>query len=70
MSTGLAYRTPEEFAQAWSPSPSSMVIEQTGTSAKDSLTARKNGASLIDAPVLNATGVRAKGTGEGEYDLR
>ena len=35
--SSLAYRTPEEFARAWSPSPSLIVIEQSGASVKDSL---------------------------------
>jgi len=48
--SALAYRTPEEFARGWTPSPSSMVIEQSGTPVKDSLAARKNGASLTGAP--------------------
>jgi putative transposase len=51
--SSLAYRTPQEFARAWSPSPSAIVIEQTGTAVKDSLAARKNGASLTAAPVCS-----------------
>jgi putative transposase len=35
--SSLAYRTPAEFAQQWAPSPSLIVIEQSGTSVKDSL---------------------------------
>jgi transposase InsO family protein len=35
--SSLAYRTPEEFARAWTPSPSLIVIEQSGASVKDSL---------------------------------
>jgi putative transposase len=35
--SSLAYRTPEEFARQWSPSPSLIVIEQSGASVKDSL---------------------------------
>ena len=35
--SSLAYRTPEEFARAWTPSPSSILIEQSGASVKDSL---------------------------------
>jgi putative transposase len=35
--SSLAYRTPEEFARAWAPSPSLIVIEQSGASVKDSL---------------------------------
>jgi len=35
--SSLAYRTPEEFARQWGPSPSLIVIEQSGTSVKDSL---------------------------------
>ena len=69
--SALAYRTPEEFARAWSPSPSSIVIEQSGTPVKDSLTARKNRASLTGAPDCSTpTEMRAKGTAEGSYDLR
>ena len=64
--SSLAYRTPEEFARAWSPSPSAIVIEQTETSVKDSLTARAKRASLTDAPVCSTqTEMRAKGTTEG-----
>ena len=35
--SSLAYRTPEEFARQWSPSPSLIVIEQSEASVKDSL---------------------------------
>jgi putative transposase len=35
--SSLAYRTPEEFARAWTPSPSLIVIELSGASVKDSL---------------------------------
>jgi putative transposase len=35
--SSLAYRTPEEFARQWTPSPSLIVIEQSGASVKDSL---------------------------------
>jgi putative transposase len=35
--SSLAYRTPAEFARAWTPSPSLIVIEQSGASVKDSL---------------------------------
>jgi len=35
--SSLAYRTPEEFARQWSPSPSLILIEQSGASVKDSL---------------------------------
>ena len=35
--SSLAYRTPEEFARAWAPSPSLIVIEQSGAPVKDSL---------------------------------
>jgi putative transposase len=35
--SSLAYRTPEEFARTWAPSPSLTVIEQSGASVKDSL---------------------------------
>jgi putative transposase len=35
--SSLAYRTPEAFAREWTPSPSLIVIEQSGTSVKDSL---------------------------------
>jgi putative transposase len=35
--SSLAYHTPEEFARAWTPSPSLIVLEQSGTSVKDSL---------------------------------
>jgi len=35
--SSLAYRTPQEFARAWTPSPSFIVIEQSATSVKDSL---------------------------------
>ena len=60
--SSLAYRTPEEFARAWSPSPSAIVIEQTETSVKDSLTARAKRASLTDAPVCSTqTEMRARG---------
>jgi putative transposase len=69
--SALAYRTPEEFARAWSPSPSLIVIEQSGTPVKDSLSARKNRASLTGAPDCSTpTEMRAKGTTEGGYDLR
>lgn len=64
--SSLAYRTPAEFASVWSPSPSSIVIEQAGTSVKDSLTACKTDTSLTDAPdLLNPPEMRAKGTAEG-----
>lgn len=48
--SALAYRTPGAFARGFSPSPSSMVIEQSGAPVKDSLSARKNGASLTGTP--------------------
>jgi putative transposase len=68
--SALAYRASEEFARAWSPSPSSRVLEQPGTPVKDSLTARKNRASWTDAPDCSTpTDMRAKGTPKG-YDLR
>ena len=51
--SSLAYRTPAEFARRWSPSPSTTVVEQTGESVKDSLAARKTGASLTDSPVCS-----------------
>lgn len=35
--SSLAYRTPEEFARAWMPSPSLIVVEQSGAPVKDSL---------------------------------
>ena len=35
--SSLAYRTPAEFARTWTPSPSLIVIEQSGASVKDSL---------------------------------
>ncbi len=35
--SSLAYRTPEEFARQWTPSPSLIVVEQSGASVKDSL---------------------------------
>jgi putative transposase len=35
--SSLAYRTPKEFARQWSPSPSLIVIQQSGASVKDSL---------------------------------
>jgi putative transposase len=64
--SALAYRTPEEFARAWSPSPSAIVIEQSETPVKDSLTARKHRASLTGAPDCSTpTEMRAKGTTEG-----
>ena len=64
--SSLAYRTPEEFERVWSPSPSSSVIEQAVESVKDSLTARKNGASLTDAPACSTLPkMRAKETAEG-----
>lgn len=44
------YRTPVEFARVWSPSPCATVVEQAGEPVKDSLTARKPGASLTLAP--------------------
>lgn len=63
--SSLAYRTPEEFERAWSPSPSSIVIEQVDASVKDSLAARNTGASLTDAPTCSTrTEMRAKGTTE------
>jgi putative transposase len=69
--SALAYRTPEEFARAWSPSPSPSVIEQSETPVKDSLTVRKNRASLTGAPDCSTpTEMRAKGTAEGSYDLQ
>lgn len=63
--SALAYRTPEEFARQWSPSPSATVIEQAGVPVKDSLTARKTSASLTGTPACSTrTGMRAKGTAE------
>jgi len=53
--SSLAYRTPEEFARAWPPSPSATVIEQAGAPVKDSLTARPKGASLTGAPACSKT---------------
>jgi putative transposase len=35
--SSLAYRTPAEFARAWTPLPSLIVIEQSGASDKESL---------------------------------
>ena len=35
--SSLAYRTPAEFARAWTPSPSLIVIEQSGAPVKDSV---------------------------------
>jgi hypothetical protein len=50
--SSLAYRTPEEFARAWSPSPSLFVIEQSGASVKDSLRhAEAARRPLTDAPL-------------------
>jgi len=51
--SSLAYRTPAEFARVWSASPSTTVVEQTGESVKDFLTARNTGASLTDSPAWN-----------------
>jgi putative transposase len=48
--SSLAYRTPAEFARTWTPSPSLIVIEQSGASVKDSLRRAESGASLTDAP--------------------
>ena len=48
--SSLAYRTPAEFARQWSPSSSTTVVEQAGEPVKDSLAARKTGASLTDFP--------------------
>ncbi len=63
--SALAYRTPEEFARAWSPSPSATVIEQAGAPVKDSLSAHKRRASWTGAPACSTpTGMRAKGTAE------
>ena len=42
-----------EFARVWSASPSTTVVEQTGESVKDSLAARKTGASLTDSPACS-----------------
>lgn len=65
--SSLAYRTPEAFARAWSPSPSLTVIEQTGASVKDSLAARRSGASLTHAPACSTLAeMRAKGRCEGK----
>jgi len=50
--SSLAYRTPEEFARGC-PSPSLIVIEQAAASVKDSLSARRSGASLTDAPACS-----------------
>ena len=62
----LAYRTPEEFATQWSPSPSSTLIEQAGAPVKDSLTARRSGASLTGTPACSSVpDTRAKGASEG-----
>jgi hypothetical protein len=64
--SSLAYRTPAEFARRWSPSPSTTVVEQTGESVKDSLTARKPRTSLTDSPVCSkASDTRVKGKSEG-----
>src|SRR5580698_9355571 len=56
--SSLAYRTPAEFARRWSPSSSTTVVEQTGESVKDSLTARKPGASLTDSPACSKALIR------------
>jgi putative transposase len=53
--SSLAYRTPEEFARAWTPSPSATVIEQAAAPVKDSLTARPKGASLTGTPACSKT---------------
>jgi len=64
--SSLAYRTPAEFARRWSPSPSTTVVEQTGEPVKDSLTARKTGASLTGSPVCSkGSDTRMKGKSEG-----
>jgi putative transposase len=64
--SSLAYRTPAEFARRWSPSSSSTVVEQTGESVKDSLTARKPRASLTDSPACSkAAHTRMKPMSEG-----
>jgi putative transposase len=64
--SSLAYRTPAEFARRWSPSSSTTVVEQTGEPVKDSLTARKTGASLTDSPACSkASDTRMKGKSEG-----
>jgi hypothetical protein len=41
---------PEKSTVAGPPSPSLVVIEQSGESVKDSLTAHRSGASLTDSP--------------------
>ena len=62
----LDVRTPAEFARRWSPSPSTTVVEQTGEPVKDSLTARKTGASLTDSPARSkGPDTRVKGKSEG-----
>src|SRR4051812_17152866 len=56
-----AYRTPEEFARAWTPSLSLIVIEQSGASVKDSL--RRAETRVLDrrTALLKASEMRAKG---------
>ena len=51
--SSLAYRTPEEFARAWSPSPSLIVVEQSGASVKDSLRRAEAARPLTDAPLCS-----------------
>jgi putative transposase len=64
--SSLAYRTPAEFARVWSASPSTTVLEQTGESVKDSLAARKPGASLTDSPACSKpTHTRVKRKNDG-----
>jgi putative transposase len=64
--SSLAYRTPEEFARVWSPSPCTTVIEQSAAPVKDSLTARKTRASLTGTPDCSrSTETRMKGMPEG-----
>lgn len=61
--SSLGYRTPAEFIRVWSASPSSTVIEQAVQPVKDSLAARRSGASLTDSPsCFKQTGKRAKRT--------
>jgi putative transposase len=64
--SSLAYRTPAEFTRVWSPSSCTTVVEQPGEPVKDSLTARKPGASLTGSPACSkAPNTRMKGRTEG-----
>jgi putative transposase len=49
--SSLAYRTPAEFARAWTPSPSLIVVEQSGASVKDSLRRAEAARPGTDAPL-------------------